>query len=60
MIPIIVPDKELYDMYYLANNITEGKNPPISTKMIYAAMRYAIRHGIKLAQMKEENGTITH
>lgn len=34
-----ITDKELTEIYKSANGISEGKNPPISTKFIFAAMR---------------------
>ena len=34
-------DEELTALYNAANNITGGKNPPISTARIFAAMRRA-------------------
>lgn len=32
-------DDQLTEIYKAANNVSEGKNPPISTKFIFAAMR---------------------
>lgn len=38
-------DDQLTEIYKSANNIGEGKNPPISTKFIFAAMRAAYKLG---------------
>lgn len=35
-------DKELTKIYNQANNIAEGKSPPITTERIFAAMRYCL------------------
>lgn len=35
----ILTDEDLTAIYKRANNIGDGKNPPISTKFIFAAMR---------------------
>ena len=42
-------NQELTEIYNRANNITEGKRPPISTEKIFAAMRL-------IAKESEERG----
>ena len=38
-------DEELTKMYNAANNIPDGKSPPITTQRIFLAMREAYRLG---------------
>ena len=42
-------DQELTAIYKRANGIGEGKNPPISTKFIFAAMRESAKEALAQA-----------
>lgn len=47
-------DAELTEIYKSANNIGEGKNPPISTKFIFAAMRKCYELGLATKEKQNE------
>lgn len=50
--PAVFSDEQLTEIYNKANGIEGGKNPPITTQRIFAAMRAMPASALKAAQVK--------